>query len=77
MILINKADILKELRPNEALLLIKSVGLRKKYEQILIMRYVHDMSCTEIADKLNMEVQSIRNRVCKARTMFDKYMSDQ
>ena len=76
MIFIKRADILKELRPNEALLLIKSVGLRKKYEQILIMRYVHDMSCTEIADTLNMEVQSVRNRVCKARKLFEKYIED-
>lgn len=76
MIFIKRADILKELRPNEALLLIKSVGLRKKYEQILIMRYVHDMSCTEIADNLNMEVQSVRNRVCKARKLFEKYIED-
>lgn len=47
MVYINKADRLKEIRPNDALILIKSVGLRKKYEQVLIMRYVYDMSCTD------------------------------
>lgn len=76
VVYINKANRLKEVRPNDALILIKSVGLRKKYEQVLIMRYVYDMSCTEIADALHMEVQTIRNRVCKARKMFDKYVSN-
>lgn len=76
MVYINKANRLKEIRPNDALILIKSVGLRKKYEQVLIMGYVYDMSCTEIADALHMEVQTIRNRVCKARKMFDKYVSN-
>jgi DNA-directed RNA polymerase specialized sigma24 family protein len=69
----NKADILKEILPKEALILIKSVGLKRKYEKILIMRYVYDMSCTEIADALNVEVQTARNKVCKARKMFDKF----
>ncbi|RHB08799.1 hypothetical protein DW907_02615 [Holdemanella biformis] len=76
VVYINKANRLKEVRPNDALILIKSVGLRKKYEQVLIMRYVYDMSCTEIADALHMEAQTIRNRVCKARKMFDKYVSN-
>ena len=76
MVYINKANRLKEIRPNDALILIKSVGLRKKYEQVLIMRYVYDMSCTEIADALCVEVQTIRNRLCKSRKMFDKYVSN-
>ena len=62
MVYINKANRLKEIRPNDALILIKSVGLRKKYEQVLIMRYVYDMSCTEIADALCVEEQSMQSK---------------
>lgn len=55
------------------MLLIKAAGLRKKYEEILIMRYVKDMSCQDIADKKCMEVESVRNLVWKARKQFNKY----
>lgn len=67
------ADILKSIPTHEALILIKSVGLRKKYEDILIKRYVDDMSCIDIADEKHMEVESIRNIVWKARKQFEKY----
>lgn len=63
-------DILKEINETQALILIKSANLRKKYENILIMRYVDNMSCQEIADKENKEVQTIRNEVCTARKKF-------
>lgn len=68
-----KADILKELRPSVALLLIKTVDLRKKYEEILIMKYVEDLSYKEISDKLGMEEESVKNLACKARKQFDRY----
>ena len=69
------ADILKELRPKEALIVIKAVGLRKKYEDVLIMRYVEELSCQEIADeRLHMEVESVRNLVYKSRKQFEKYV---
>lgn len=67
------ADILKQVNTHQALLLIKSAGLRKKYEDILIMRYVDDLSCMDIADMKQMEVESIRNLVWKARKQFDKF----
>lgn len=67
------ADILKQVNTHQALILIKSAGLRKKYEDILIMRYVDDLSCMDIADKKQMEVESIRNLVWKARKQFDKF----
>ena len=72
MVLLIKADILKNIKTHQALLLIKASGLRKKYEDVLIMRYVKDMSCQEIADKKCMEVESVRNLVWKARKQFDK-----
>lgn len=70
---ITNADKLKELRPMDALVMIKAVGLRKKHEELLIMRYVNDMSCTEIADIKHVDVGTARNMVCKARKMFNKY----
>ena len=63
-------DILKELSETQVLIMIKSANLRKKYENILIMRYVYNKSCSEIADELGKEVQTIRNEVCIARKKF-------
>jgi hypothetical protein len=37
-------DILKELSEAQALIMIKSANLRKKYEEILILRYVENKS---------------------------------
>lgn len=69
-------DDLKDLRPQEALLIIKALGLRKKHEELLIMRYVDELSCEDIADQKCKEVQTIRNEVCKARKIFNKYIKD-
>lgn len=63
-------DILKDLSETQVLIMIKSANLRKKYESILIMRYVYNKSCSEIADELGKEVQTIRNEVCIARKKF-------
>ena len=68
-------DILTQMNEQQLLLLIKSCNLRKKYEDILIMRYVKNMSCTEIADLKCKEVQTIRNEVCTARKKFYKKIS--
>lgn len=63
-------DILTTMNERQLLLLIKSCNLRKKYEDILIMRYVENMSCQEIADLKRKELQTIRNEVCTARKKF-------
>lgn len=63
-------DILKDLSETQVLIMIKSANLRKKYESILIMRYVYNKSCSEIVDELGKEVQTIRNEVCIARKKF-------
>lgn len=63
-------DILTTMNERQLLLLIKSCNLRKKYEDILIMRYVENMSCQEIADLKGKELQTIRNEVCIARKKF-------
>ena len=49
-------DILTTMNERQLLLLIKSCNLRKKHEDILIMRYVENMSCQEIADLKRKEV---------------------
>lgn len=69
----NNADVLKRIKPADAMLLIKSAGLRKKDGRILVMRYVQEMNCDEIADNLCIEVESARNLVCKARKAFNRY----
>lgn len=66
------ANILKQVNTKEALILIKSAGLRRKYENVLIKRYVEDKSCIEIADDLGIEVESARNLVSKARKKFEQ-----
>ena len=63
-------DILKTISEKQAMIMIKSANLRKKYEEILIMRYVDNMSCQEIADLKGKELQTIRNEVCIARKKF-------
>ena len=63
-------DILTTMNERQLLLLIKSCNLRKKHEDILIMRYVENMSCQEIADLRGKELQTIRNEVCTARKKF-------
>lgn len=63
-------DILTTMNERQLLLLIKSCNLRKKHEDILIMRYVENMSCQEIADSKGKELQTIRNEVCAARKKF-------
>jgi len=68
-----KVDELKEMRPKEALKIIKSLELREKDETLLIMRYVYNMSYNQIADRLCLEVQTIANMVTKARKQYDKY----
>lgn len=67
------ADILKRLRPKEALVLIKSVGLRKKYEDVLILNYVEDLTYEEISKRIHLTPESVGNLVHKARKQFEKY----
>lgn len=66
-------DILKEYSEVQVLILIKSANLRKKYEDILIMKYVENLSTKEIADIKHKEVQTISNEICTARKkLFSK-----
>lgn len=69
------ADILKQVKPSDAYLIIKAAGLRRNHEEILKMRYVDDLSCYEIAEIKHVEVETARNMVWKARKQFEKYTS--
>lgn len=65
---------LSRMRPRDALLIIKALGLRKKHENILIMRYVEELNSEEISEKLCITPESVNNLVCEARKEFDKYV---
>lgn len=69
----SKVDELKEMRPKDALNTIKSLELRQKDESILIMRYVYNMSYSEMASEMHVEVQTIGNLVTRARKQYNKY----
>ena len=68
------ADCLKQLRPFEAELVIKALRLKKKHEEILILKYVNEMSIDEIADLKHKAVQTIKNDLNKARKECNKYI---
>ena len=68
------ADCLKQLRPFEAELVIKALRLKKKHEEILILKHVNEMSIDEIADLKHKAVQTIKNDLNKARKEFNKYI---
>ena len=68
------ADCLKQLRPFEAELVIKALKLKKKHEEMLILKYVNEMSIDKIADLKHKAVQTIKNDLNKARKEFNKYI---
>lgn len=68
------ADILKDINRYEAEILIRSCGLRKKYERVLLLKYVDDLSYQEIGDRIGMTEKSVSNLMVKARKQFDKFI---
>lgn len=67
-------DLLSNVNRFEAEILIKACGLRRKYERVLMLKYVDDLSYQDIADELGMTEKSVSNLLVKARKQFDKYM---
>lgn len=67
-------DILSNVNRFEAEILIKSCGLRRKYERVLMLKYVDDLSYQDIADELGMTEKSVSNLLVKARKQFDKFI---
>lgn len=53
-------------------ILLPSLQLKTKYEEILRLYYIEELNHYEIADKLNMTKESVGNLLCKARkAMFE------
>ena len=53
-------------------ILLPSLELKAKYEEILRLYYIDELNHFEIADKLHMTKESVGNLLCKARKeMFD------
>lgn len=53
-------------------ILLPSLQLKNKYEEILKLYYIDELNHFEIADKLHMTKESVGNMLCKARKeMFD------
>ena len=53
-------------------IVIHGIGLKKKQEKALMMKYVDEASIYEIAEELGMTYESTSNFLCKSRkAMFD------
>lgn len=53
-------------------IVIPGIGLKKKQEKALMMKYVDKASIYEIAEELGMTYESTSNFLCKSRkAMFD------
>lgn len=48
-------------------LLIESVGLRKKYREVLIYKYVDELSNYDIGVRMGYTADTVANLLCKAR----------
>lgn len=48
-------------------LLIESIGLRRKYRDVLLYKYVHEMSNYDIGIHMGYTSDSVANLLCKAR----------
>lgn len=53
-------------------ILLPSLQLKRKYEEILWLYYVEELNHFEISDRMNITKESVGNLLCKARKeMFD------
>lgn len=53
-------------------ILLPSLQLKKKYEEILWLYYVEELNHFEISDRMNITKESVGNLLCKARKeMFE------
>lgn len=68
-------DLLKRMSKVYLKIIIPSIGLKNKYEQILWLIYVEELSYSQIADKLKMTRESVGNLATKAKKEL-KYLID-
>lgn len=55
-------------------LLIESIGLRRKYRDVLIYKYVHEMSNYDIGIHMGYTSDSVANLLCKARKQLQQIL---
>lgn len=68
-------DILKRLSKVYLKAIIRGVGLKYKYEQVLWLIYIEELSYAEVSTQLNITRESVGNLVTKARKPL-KYLID-
>lgn len=69
-------DILKRMSKVSLRVIITGIGLKYKYEHILWLIYIDELSYAEIAEELNLTRESVGNLASKARKQF-KYLVDE
>ena len=55
-------------------LLIESIGLRRKYRDVLLYKYVHEMSNYDIGIQMGYTSDSVANLLCKARKQLQQIL---
>lgn len=55
-------------------LLIESIDLRRKYRDVLLYKYVHEMSNYDIGIHMGYTSDSVANLLCKARKQLQQIL---
>ena len=55
-------------------LLIESIGLRRKYRDVLLYKYVHEMSNYDIGIHMGYTLDSVADLLCKARKQLQQIL---
>lgn len=55
-------------------LLIESIGLRRKYRDVLLYKYVHEMSNYDIGIHMGYTSDNVANLLCKARKQLQQIL---
>lgn len=56
-------------------ILISGISMKEKYEKVLWAYYVDEKSYAQIAQELNMTMESVGNLLCEARQEFNSIIS--
>lgn len=76
--MINEKEMSKQLSDisiNSRLMIINGVGLTKKSKEILIAKYIDELSINEMCDKFNYEERTIKSRISKAKKELNKIIN--
>lgn len=58
-------------------IIVTSIGLKMKYESVLLMYYVDEKNYHEIAEILCLREQSVKNLVCKAKKELESIIKNE